>query len=170
MAERGGPGASLSRIAQRAGMSKAAVLYHVDNRDALISDTVEAVLSRLGERCADALAGAPDPRAAIFAYTEAALGYLWAHPDDLDVITETTHARLVAPGAYAERTAMLEAAITSGVAEGALETSDATVTAIALNGVVDAMAVHGRDSEPDEREALVAEAVNVVDRIITPRT
>ena len=166
IAAHGLAGASLSRIASRAGVSKPAVLYHVENRDALIESTVKVVRSGYVEAVDAAVEEAPDARQAVFSYVEQSLRYLWAHPTHLRVLAEMAHA---APDRAKTRTSELVKLIEKGASEGVLATSDPLSTAVAITGALDAILDHGLNVSGEEQENLAAEAVGLVDRIVTPR-
>src|SRR3712207_5965716 len=78
--------ASLAEVARRAGLSKAAVLYHFAGRDELIEQVVVAVLTRGAEYMAARTATAADPAAELRAYIEANVQYIAAHREDVKVL------------------------------------------------------------------------------------
>ena len=78
---------SLARIAEGAGVTKAAVLYHYPSKDALIGIAYEHVLTALIDEVAAAVEGA-DPRDGPAAYVRAMVGHLAAHPRHSRMIIE----------------------------------------------------------------------------------
>jgi AcrR family transcriptional regulator len=139
LARHGYAGTSLARIAEAAGISKAAVLYHFPSKDAVVQaaygHVIESLTTYVGA-AVDALAGA----AALEAYIRALVGYAGDHPDHTRVITaaigesaavtDTPHS----PG----RTEAVAALVAAAVSTGDLRPdTDPRVTAIIVNGAVD---------------------------------
>src|SRR5699024_5382465 len=79
VADEGYGGASLSRIAARAAISKAAVLYHFRSKDALVQAAYEHTLAALTDDVARAVEGAP-PADRPAAYVRSMIGHLREHP------------------------------------------------------------------------------------------
>ncbi|MFB6392311.1 TetR/AcrR family transcriptional regulator [Polymorphospora lycopeni] len=91
VADHGYGGTSLSGIAERAGITKAAVLYHFSSKDALVRAAYEHVLSALTGHTAAAVEAA-DPAGAPAAYIRAMIGHLRTHPRHTRMIIEAmTH-------------------------------------------------------------------------------
>lgn len=87
VADEGYGGASLSRIAARAGISKAAVLYHFSTKDALVQAAYEHTLAALTDEVARAVeAAAPADRPA--AYVRSMIGHLREHPRHTRMLIE----------------------------------------------------------------------------------
>src|SRR3954464_13994773 len=82
------PSTSLSAIAERAGLSKAAVLYHFGSKDNLTRAALEQVMTQFGAYVTERLARAEGPRDAVIAYVRAMIGYQQAHRRHVRVITE----------------------------------------------------------------------------------
>lgn len=102
---RGYPATSLSAIAERAGLSKAAVLYHFSSKDNLTRATLEQVMEQFGAYVTERVAQAAGPRDAIVAYVRAMIGYQQAHRRQVRVITEMLlddegGTRLKTPGSH----------------------------------------------------------------------
>ena len=169
VADQGLAGASVAKIADEAGMSKPAVLYHVTSRDVLVEEAVSEVLEEYGARVAQSIEAPGDPRARLFAYVEDTLRYLWARPTHLRVVVEVAYHEPSRRGGRAGRVSDVTGLIESGNAAGVLAASDAPMTAAAIIGALDALLVHGLSGNDEHRENLIGEAVGLVDRIVTPR-
>lgn len=91
VADRGYTGASLAAIAERAGITKAAVLYHFPSKAAVVQAAYEHVLGALVEHVGTAVeAAGPDQAPA--AYVRSMIGHLREHPRHTRMIIEAmTH-------------------------------------------------------------------------------
>ncbi|MER5394673.1 TetR/AcrR family transcriptional regulator [Saccharopolyspora sp. NPDC002686] len=87
VADRGYAGASLSRIAERAGITKAAVLYHFPSKDAVVRAAHEHALTALTSQVAAAVEAA-DPAHGPAAYIRSMVGHLREHPRHTRMIIE----------------------------------------------------------------------------------
>lgn len=159
--------ASLSRIATAAGMSKPAVLYHVGNRDQLVTQTVEHILDRTTVVAADA----DSARSALFDVVERTLRTGW---DDRITARAGREIRHTHPEDHARRrVTVLRELLLAGADDGSLQVSDPGLVAAALDAVLDAALARGLeqgvDSGDDDADDLIAETVNLVDRVVTPR-
>src|SRR5699024_6039090 len=91
IAEHGYGGTSLSRIAEGAGITKAAVLYHFPTKAAVVRAAHEHVLATLTEHVGTAIS-AVGPQQAPAAYIRAMIGHLRERPRHTRVILEAmTH-------------------------------------------------------------------------------
>src|SRR5690625_1295446 len=79
IADHGYGGASLSRIAQGAGITKAAVLYHFPTKSAVVRAAYEHALTALTEHVGAAVT-AVDPTQAPAAYIRTMIGHMREHP------------------------------------------------------------------------------------------
>lgn len=87
VAEHGYAGTSLARIAEAAGVTKAAVLYHYASKNDLVEAAHEHVLSALVIAVGEAVdAAAPAGRPA--AYIKTMIGHLTEHPTHTRMIVE----------------------------------------------------------------------------------
>lgn len=88
VADRGYAGASLAQIAERAGITKAAVLYHFPSKADVVRAAYEHVLTALVERVAGAVesVGVADGPAA---YVRAMIGHLHENPRHTRMIVES---------------------------------------------------------------------------------
>ncbi|MFC4564125.1 TetR/AcrR family transcriptional regulator [Nocardiopsis mangrovi] len=167
VAEHGYAATSLSRIADAASISKAAVLYHFSSKNAVIEAAYRSVVHRLGEYVAPRVAAAATPGAAVEAYAAAVVGYMAEHPDHVRVITEA----LGAPGATgiedspasSSRWGFLASLIERAQAAGEFRGSaDARTQAIMVNGAIDAVVA---ESMRDDGYDLHAAADAVIDLV-----
>ncbi|WP_017597568.1 TetR/AcrR family transcriptional regulator [Nocardiopsis lucentensis] len=162
VADRGFAGVALSGIAERAGITKAAVLYHFPSKDAVVRAARDHVLSELaGHVAAEVEAAAPEGAPA--AYVRSMVGYLREHPRHTRMITEAlTHGG----EGYepAERWGPL-AEIIDGArrARGAHAGRDTRTLAIIVGGAIDGI-VAERLSDPEYDTAAAAEQlVDLID-------
>jgi AcrR family transcriptional regulator len=139
LAERGYAGTSLARIAEAAGMSKAAVLYHFPSKDDVVraayATVIEALTTHVG-----AAVGAHAGAAALEAYVRSLIAYTGDHPTHTRVITEAigeSPAVTDTPQAPS-RTATVAALVAAAVeARDYRAGTDPRVTAVIVNGAVD---------------------------------
>ncbi|WP_327706465.1 TetR/AcrR family transcriptional regulator [Streptomyces decoyicus] len=146
---RGYPATSLSAIAERAGLSKAAVLYHFSSKDNLTRATLEQVMEQFGAYVTERVAQAAGPRDAIVAYVRAMIGYQQAHRRQVRVITEMLlddegGTRLKTPGSHdtGGRWQALADLLKEGRQAGALREFDTRTVALAIGGAIDGVIAH----------------------------
>ncbi|MFM9371476.1 TetR/AcrR family transcriptional regulator [Streptomyces sp. Da 82-17] len=155
IASRGYPAASLAAIAERAGLSKAAVLYHFGTKDKLTRAAFEHVVSRFAAYVHERVDAAPDPRAALVAYVRAMVGYQQANRSHVRVITETLlddagGTRLKTPGGH-EATGRLDGLVellVAGQRAGVFREFAPRPVALAVGGAIDGV-VAAWLSDPD---------------------
>ncbi|MFV2115820.1 TetR/AcrR family transcriptional regulator [Micromonospora sp. LOL_025] len=144
IAAHGYAGCSLQRIAEAAGITKAAVIYHYANKRAVIRAAYDTVITGLTEHVGALIAQAATPAGQVDAYVRGLIGYLGAHPDHVRVIVESLdddHDTGIAdrPGSP-ERWRPLADLVEAAKAAGAYRaTLDARTTAIVLGGAIDAV-------------------------------
>ncbi|MFJ9472915.1 TetR/AcrR family transcriptional regulator [Streptomyces caniferus] len=146
---RGHPATSLSAIAERAGVSKAAVLYHFSSKDNLTRAALEQVMEQFGAYVTERLARADGPREAIIAYVRAMIGYQQANRRQVRVITEMLlddegGTRLKTPGSHDThgRWQALAELLTAGQEAGVLREFDVQTIALAIGGSIDGVIAH----------------------------
>ncbi|MFE1952023.1 TetR/AcrR family transcriptional regulator [Streptomyces sp. NPDC059524] len=174
ISEKGLAAASLSAIAERAGLSKAAVLYHFTSKDnltqAAFAHVLDAFTAYVAERVAER---GDDPRAAVVAYVHAMIGYQRDHRRHVRVITETLlddHAgtRFRAPGQHdvGGRRQGLAELLEAGQQVGRFREFDVKAVALVIGGAIDGVVAHWL-ADPDfdltaaarETEAFVLRAI-----------
>lgn len=141
VARHGYPGTSLARIAEAAGISKAAVLYHFPSKDAVVQAAYGSVLDSL-TNYVGAEVGACSGAPAVAAYIRSLVAYLREHPAQTRMIVEAmTRETGVSdtPNAASRREAvagLVEAAMAAGDYRPDV---DPQATAVIVNGAVDAI-------------------------------
>ncbi|GHG45794.1 TetR/AcrR family transcriptional regulator [Streptomyces griseocarneus] len=144
ISSRGYPGTSLSAIAEEAGISKAAILYHFSSKDNLTRATLEHVLERFLAHVTERVERETDPAAAVVAYVRAMISYQHANRRHVRVITEMLlddkgGTRLKTPGSHDtyDRWQGLSRLLAAGQEAGAFRAFDPRTTALAVGGAID---------------------------------
>lgn len=137
IAERGLAATTLAGIADAAGLSKAAVLYHFPSKAAVLAAAFETVSQGLVARVGGAMSAAPDAAASVDAYVRELVGYLVDHPRHAAALAAAVAADV--PDGRAERWRPLGDAIARAQAEGVYRAFDPKVAAVALGGAIDAL-------------------------------
>lgn len=145
VARHGYAGTSLQRIADAAGITKAAVIYHFASKNAVIKAAYDFVIAGLVEHVGARVDAAPDPAGAVEAYLGGMIDYVARHPARARLLTET----LIESGASeaagspdpAARYAALAELITAAQRDGVYRKDvDPAWLAVVLSGAVDAVA------------------------------
>ncbi|MFE7784531.1 TetR/AcrR family transcriptional regulator [Streptomyces nigrescens] len=172
---RGYPATSLSAIAERAGLSKAAVLYHFSSKDKLTRAALEQVMEQFSAYVTERLARAAGPRDAIVAYVRAMIGYQQANRRQVRVITEMLlddegGTRLKTPGSHDThgRWQGLADLLTEGQKAGVLREFDPQTVALAIGGAIDGVIAHWLAHPELDLDAAAAEleefTLNAIER------
>lgn len=170
---KGYPATSLSAIAEQAGLSKAAVLYHFSSKDNLTRATLDQVLEEFTAYVGARVAAEADPRAAVIAYVRAMIGYQQAHRRHVRVITEMLlddhgGTRLKTPGAHdtAGRWQALADLLAAGQRAGSFRPFDVRTVSLAVGGAIDGVIGHwlahpdlDLDAAADELETFTLNAI-----------
>nr|WP_269440776.1 TetR/AcrR family transcriptional regulator [Micromonospora tarapacensis] len=155
VADRGYAGASLAAIAERAGITKAAVLYHFPTKAAVVRAAHEHALSALVGEVAGAVEAAGTANGPA-AYIRSMIGHLRRHPRHTRMITEA----MIHDGDGrdpADRWRPLAGLVTAArLARGGGGDRDARTTAIIIGGAIDAI-VSEQLHDPDYDTAAAAE-------------
>ncbi|SIM47180.1 TetR/AcrR family transcriptional regulator [Micromonospora cremea] len=161
VADNGYAGTSLAGIAEHAGITKAAVLYHFPSKDALVRDAYGHVLGALVSEIA-AVVGAAEVADGPAAYVRSMIGYLRDHPRHTRMIVEAMshgdgdHASNARWGPLAE-------IITAAQSARGVRAGDARTIAIIVGGAIDAI-VAERLHDPGYDTVTAAERlVQIVD-------
>ncbi|MBG0563992.1 TetR/AcrR family transcriptional regulator [Actinoplanes aureus] len=163
IAEHGYAGCSLQRIADAAGVTKAAVLYHFASKAALVRAAYEEVIGQLTADVGALVEQAAGPAQAVEAYVRGLTGHLAAHPDHVRVIVEALDGdtaitdRPASPSRWQALAALIEAAKESGAYRRDI---DSRVLAIVLGGAIDGLIA---ESLQDTAFDVVAAADALVD-------
>ncbi|MEU6857340.1 TetR/AcrR family transcriptional regulator [Glycomyces sp. NPDC046736] len=150
VARRGSAGASLSQIAEAAGVSKAAVLYHFPTKNAVVEAAYESVIHALVEHVEAAVA-AHEGASAVEAYIRSLVAYLRARPDHARMLIAGIIGRGDGPGEASSQSrwqpvaAFVDAAKTAGTYRAQV---DSRATAVIVNGAIDGIVAQGLD-DPD---------------------
>ncbi len=144
IAEHGYAGCSLQRIAEAAGITKAAVIYHFSTKRAVIHAAYDTVITGLTEHVGALIAQATTPAERVDAYVRGLIGYMGANPDHVRVIVEALDDnhdtgipdRPHSPERWRPLADLINAAKT---AQAYRQDLDARTTAIMLGGAIDAV-------------------------------
>ncbi|KJK58353.1 TetR/AcrR family transcriptional regulator [Saccharothrix sp. ST-888] len=146
---RGYPATSLSAIAEEAGISKSAVLYHFSSKDNVTRATLDHVFEQFTAHIRERVERESDPLAAVIAYLRAMIGYQQANRRHVRVITEMLlddhgGTRLKTPGSHDTngRWQTLAALLAAGQQAGRLREFDTRVTALTIGGAIDSVISH----------------------------
>jgi AcrR family transcriptional regulator len=141
VAQHGYAGTSLARIAEAAGVSKAAVLYHFPSKDAVVqaayTTVIDGLVAQVGA-AVEACSGA----AALETYLRSLIGYLHDHPPHARMIVEAmagaggTTDRPDAPSRRQTVADLIDSAKAAGHYRGDVDSASA---AVIINGAVDAL-------------------------------
>jgi AcrR family transcriptional regulator len=144
VAEHGRRGLSLQRIADAAGISKAAVLYYFPSKDAVVAAAYGTVISDLVAHVGAAVEAAPDAATAIEAYLDSLLAHLAADARRARLLAEalgSDEAPVADAGPSAPRRwEALSGLISTAQRDGTVRAdADPRLSAIMLCGLVDAV-------------------------------
>lgn len=143
IAEQGHARASLSRIAERAEISKAAVLYHFNSKDELLEAVLARVIGGLQTQIQSAVGSTADPVEAVFAYLRSMLDYLTANPEHVRVIAEALAIAELAgrPDLRTDpqRWQALAGLLVAAQKDGLMGDFDTKAVAIMIGGAVDSL-------------------------------
>jgi TetR/AcrR family transcriptional regulator len=169
VAERGPAAASLSAIAGRAGISKAAVLYHFASKDAVLDATMRHVLTSFAEVVGARVDAADGPEAMLVAYLRGTVDYMRDHPAHVRVLVEglvrdRDGARELVPGSpeRASRWRSVAAILEEGQRAGAFRTFDPRALAVMINGALDGVVAEWVGAPDLDLDAAAAELETVV--------
>lgn len=141
VARHGYAGTSLARIAEAAGISKAAVLYHFPTKTAVVQAAYATVIDGLVQQVGAAVEPATGADR-LAAYIRALVAYLTEHPERARMIIEAMTGEsgvTDTPGAPSRQRAvaeLVEAAVAAGDFRG---DTDARLVAVIVNGALDAI-------------------------------
>ncbi|MGN9810248.1 TetR/AcrR family transcriptional regulator [Micromonospora sp. BQ11] len=169
VARHGYPGTSLARIAEAAGISKAAVLYHFPSKDAVVRAAYDSVLESLTAYVGAEVA-ARTGAAAVAAYVRSLVAYLRGHPAHTRMIIEAMVQEDAGvedtPNAASRREAvagLVEAARAAGDYRPGV---DPQATAVIVNGAVDAIVAESLTDPGFDTAHAAEELVTMLDRAL----
>lgn len=165
VAAHGYAGTSLARIAEAAGVTKAAVLYHYASKDALVLAAHQHVLTALTDHVAAAVESA-DPASAPAAYIRSMVGHLHDHPHHIRVVAEAMTAGGKTHDSRERWQPFADLLHEARTARGVDSPLDLRTTAIIVGGAVDAVVAEFL-ADPDYDTASAADLlVTVLDRLL----
>lgn len=164
---------SLQRIADAAGITKAAVIYHFTSKDAVIRAAYESVISALTDRVGAAVDAAAGPAGAVDAYLRSMLDHMAEHPRHVRVIVEALDERndtgIEDRPRSAARWQPLAALIDAAVASGEYRPDiDSRLLAIVLGGAVDAVVAEALTDPAFDLTAATATVLAIAGSARTP--
>ncbi|GAA3705577.1 TetR/AcrR family transcriptional regulator [Gordonia hankookensis] len=150
--------ASLSRMADRAGISRGVITYHFTDRDTLLSAVVEHVYSLATDILGDRVRAAGSPRAALSIFIGGSIGFYARHAPEMAALTaiyrSPDHPRS-GRGEHAAELLELESILSAGIRTGEFADCDPTIVAGTIRAGLDAALARiavGGDAEHEKRE------------------
>jgi TetR/AcrR family transcriptional regulator len=144
IAEHGYANATLARIAQRAHISKAAVLYHFGNKEEILQQALTETIQGLTAQLSEALGAAASPPAAVAAYVRTLIAYMTDNPASVRILVEGVASTELVTGTNMrtapERWKVVADIFSRGQQSGHFRAFDTHTAAICLNGAIDAIA------------------------------
>lgn len=146
LADRGYNGLSLTRVAQRAGVSKGLIWHYFADKDDLMESTVTATLTTIRNRVADSLDLTKPVPDIIRAAVRQAAALTVTHRGELTALNHIAHNLRHPDGrprltldTYEETYKAQESLFRRGQSEGTLRDFDTRVMAITYQGAIDMM-------------------------------
>lgn len=168
-------GATLSRVAQRAGVSKGVVLYHFTNKAELLEAVVHEVYARgiahAKSAWFDQHADSAGPAEMLRGYLQTNLDYIATHPTEIAATIEVSRNHRDAAGALVFGSefeeslyAVLEGIFLAGQASGQFRSFDPRVMAVSVRRVIDGFSFQVLADPGLDAERYTAEVVDLFDR------
>lgn len=173
IAEHGDAATSLARIAEAAGITKAAVLYHFRSKDALVRAAHESALTGLVEHVGRAVESADAERAPA-AYIRSMVGYLRDHPGHTRVVIaavsddDRRSSQRWRPLADLMAAARRAHGTDSGTEGPTPEGTDLSTMALIVGGGIDAIVAEHLDHPDYDPLAAAEELVAMLDGVLFP--
>ncbi len=136
VAEQGYAGATLSAIAARSGISKAAVLYHFAGKDQVIAAALGHVLDALVTGVGARVDAADGPAGMLEAYVRGMVEHWGEHPTHVRVLAEVM-AGGAGPADATSRWESVAGILAAGQQAGEFRAFDTRVLAVAIGGAID---------------------------------
>jgi TetR/AcrR family transcriptional regulator len=169
VAERGPGRTSLAAIAERAGISKAAVLYHFASKDAVMDATLHHVIASYVAAVGAQVDAADGPEAMLVAYLRGTVAHLREHPAQLRVLVEglardRDGEREFAPGtpASASRSQGVATILELGQQAGVFRPFDTRALALVIGGALDGVVAEWVGDRGLDLDAAAAELETAV--------
>lgn len=143
-AEKGFAATSVREIAEAAGLTKAGLYYHIDEKGDLLRHLCEQSISEILERVREAVAGAEGPVAKLAAVIAEHAAYFIAQPHSLTVLNREMGHLAPAPRRDIMRLQrqyldLIRALVREGQGQAVLKSGDDTVAAYALLSVLNGL-------------------------------
>ena len=135
IAEHGYGGCSLQKIADAAGVTKAAVIYHFASKNAVVRAAYDTVIGDLTGHVGALVEAAPDPAGAVRGYVRGMAGYMAEHPGHVRLIVEALTEGGVPDRASPARWQALAALLDEACPPG----TDTKTLAIIIGGAIDGL-------------------------------
>lgn len=175
LGEQGYTGTTLSRVADRAGVSKGVVSYHFTSKSDLLEATVQDVFARGREYAQsewfDRLDDAATPADLLRTYLESNLAYIAAHPEQIAATIEIIRSHRTPDGSKVFGTAWeqshlepLEEIFREGQRGGCFRSFSPRVMAIAVRRVIDGFSFQVLSAGDLDTAAYADEVVELFDR------
>jgi AcrR family transcriptional regulator len=166
IAEHGDAATSLARIAEAAGITKAAVLYHFRSKDALVRAAHESALTGLVEHVGRAVESADAERAPAV-YIRSMVGYLRDHPGHTRVvIAAVSDEDRRSSQRWRPLADLMAAARRARGADSGTEGPDLRTTALIVGGGMDAIVAEHLDHPDYDPLAAAEELVAMLDGVL----
>lgn len=174
VAEAGFAGASLARIAQRAGISKGVISYHFSGKDELMEQVVVQVYSEIAEFVRPRMVEVPDERVALRTHILTVAEYMRGHREQLMALAGIFNGMQTLNGPSPRRPLMVteplyqevEERLRAGQERGVFRDFDVRVMAVSLQASIDGMFAYWVAHPDHDLEAHAAELAEFVDRSV----
>jgi len=162
VADRGYAAASLGRIAESAGITKAGVLYHFPSRQALVEAAYQHVLAAVVATVGAAV-GAAGPADGVSAYVRSMVGHLRERPRHVRMLIEAMTSVAPLTDSKARWSAVADLLAAARAARGLTEPVDLRSAALLIGGVIDAIVAESLADPAYDAAAAAELLVDVVE-------
>ncbi|MGW5187782.1 TetR/AcrR family transcriptional regulator [Kribbella sp. NPDC004138] len=163
VADRGYAAASLGRIAESAGITKAGVLYHFPSRQALVEAAYQHVLAAVVATVGAAV-GAVGPADGVSAYVRSMVGHLRERPRHVRMLIEAMTSVAPLTDSKARWSAVADLLAAARAARGVTESVDLRSAALLIGGGIDAIVAESLADPAYDAAAAAELLVDVVER------
>jgi AcrR family transcriptional regulator len=162
VADRGYAAASLGRIAESAGITKAGVLYHFPSRQALVEAAYQHVLAAVVATVGTAV-GAAGPADGVSAYVRSMVGHLRERPRHVRTLIEAMTSVAPLTDSKARWSAVADLLAAARAARGLTEPVDLRSAALLIGGGIDAIVAESLADPAYDAAAAAELLVDVVE-------
>ncbi|HEY9337414.1 MAG TPA: TetR/AcrR family transcriptional regulator [Kribbella sp.] len=162
VADRGYAAASLGRIAESAGITKAGVLYHFPSRQALVEAAYQHVLAAVVATVGTAV-GAAGPADGVSAYVRSMVGHLRERPRHVRMLIEAMTSVAPLTDSKARWSAVADLLAAARAARGLTEPVDLRSAALLIGGGIDAIVAESLADPAYDAAAAAELLVDVVE-------